>query len=151
MDKKKIITGLVIIALVIGGIYYYRMQGVDDEDPFTEYKVAMQSDVAGGATPADTLAMFVAALKVNDAVAAAQLFMLDDSGSRAKWITKLTDLKAQGMLAQVADDIEKNAKPTSPAYEGDAGYELLNNDGTVGAIIDMELNTFSRVWKLQSL
>ncbi len=149
--KKKLIIGLTAIALLVGGVYFWQMQSAGDADPFAEYKLAMAQDGAGGATPEETLRMFIAALRANDADAAAQLFMLDDFGSRATWQAQLADLKARGMLTQMADDIEKNAKPTKSAYEGDAGFELLNDDGTVGAILDMELNTFSGVWKLQSL
>ena len=151
MEKKKVIVGLVVIAVIALGVYWYRMQANNDADPFAEYKMAMMRDDVGGATPAETLVMFIAALRANDVEAAAEFFMLDDNSSRAKWQTRMADLKAQGLFPQMADDIEKNAKPTSPAYEGDAGYELLNDDGTVGAILDMELNTFSGVWKLQSL
>ena len=151
MSKKKLIIGLAVVALVVGGVYFWRMGVEDDTDPFRDYKMAMMRDEVGGATPAETLAMFVAALRANDAEAAAELFMLDNNGSRAKWQAQLADLQAQGMFAQMADDIEKNAKPTKSAYEGDAEFELLNSDGTVGVLIDMELNKFSGVWKLQSL
>lgn len=151
MDKKRIIGGLVLIALAVGGVYWYRMRAESDADPFAGYKTAMQADDVGGATPAETLAMFIAALRAEDPVAAAELFILDDTGSRARWQERLVALGAAGMFQQMADDIEKNAKATNPTYEGDAGYELLNDDGTVGAILDMELNTFSGVWKLQSL
>lgn len=151
MDKKKVIIGLTVAAIAIAGVYWYRMQVVDDADPFRDYKMAMMRDEVGGSTPAETLAMFVAALRANDAEAAAELFMLDDNGSRAKWQAQLADLQVQGMFAQMADDIEKNAKPKTPLYEGDGGYQLFNNDGTVRSVIAMQLNIFSGVWKLQSL
>lgn len=151
MSKKKLIIGLAVVTVVIGGVYLWQMRAYDNADPFAEYTVAMTRDDVGGATPAETLALFITALRSDDTEGAAQLFMLDDFGSRAKWQAQLAALKARGMFAQMADDIEKNAQPTKPAYEGDAGYELLNNDGTVGAILDMELNMFSGVWKLQSL
>ena len=151
MDKKKVIIGLTVAAIAIAGVYWYRMQVVDDADPFREYKMAMMRDEVGGATPAETLAMFIAALRANNAEAAAELFMLDDNGSRAKWQAQLADLQAQGMFAQMADDIEKNAKLTDSTTEDYARYELLNSDGSVGAQIGMQLNIFSGVWKLQSL
>jgi len=151
MNKKKIIIGLAVVAVVLGGVEWYRAEMADDADPFAEYKMAMARDNAGGATPAETLGMFIAALRANDDAVAAQLFMLDDYGSRATWEAQLADLKARGMLLKMADDIEKNAKATNPTYEGDAGYELLGDDGMVRLFLDMELNTFSGVWKLQSL
>ncbi len=150
MGKKKIIIGLLVAAIAVGGAYWHRMRAEADTDPFAEYKAAMQRDDVGGATPAETLRMFVSALRANDDVAAARFFMLDDDGGRTKWEGRLADLKLRGMLGRMADDIEKEARPTDPSYEGDAGYELLNDDGTVGAVIDMEFNKFSGVWKLQS-
>lgn len=150
MTKKKIIVLLAVLAAVAVGFYYYRLQP-DMSDPFVAYQAAMRKDAVGGKTPAETLRLFVAALKANDAQGAAQYFMLDDNLSRAKWEKQLGDLKAQRMLIKMADDIEKNAQAIKPLYEGDGGYELLNNDGTIRDILDMEFNKFSGVWKLQSL
>lgn len=151
MDKKKIIGGLVAVALVFGGVYFWRMRALDNADPFAGYKAAMAADRVGGATPAETLTMFIAALRAEDPVAAAELFMLDDTGSRAKWQERLVALGAAGMFQQMADDIEKYAKMANSTTEDYARYELLNSDGSVGAQIGMQLNTFSGVWKLQSL
>ena len=151
MDKKKIIGGLAAVVIVIGGVYFWQVKIQRDSDPFAAYEAAMKEDGAGGATPAETLAMFIAALRAGDDRAAAQLFMLDDYGSRAAWEARMADLKAQGVFGGMADDIEKNAKMTEPTYEGDAGYELLDDGGIVKQFLDMELNTFSGVWKLQSL
>ena len=151
MDKKKLVIGLAVVALVVGGVYFWRLGVDDDADPFRDYKMAMMRDEVGGSTPEETLAMFIAALRANDAEAAAELFMLDDNGSRATWQAQLADLKARGMFAQMADDIEKNAKPTKPSSDDYVRYELLNSDGSVGAQIGIQLNIFSGVWKLQSL
>lgn len=150
MDKKKIIIWLAVLALIVGGVYYYRSRG-DSSDPLVAYEAAMQKDTVGGATPAETLAMFIVALRANDAKGAAQFFMLDDNLSRAKWEAQLADLKSQGMLAKMADDIEKNAKATKSLTDDYVRYELLNNDGTVGVAIGIQFNKFSGVWKLQSL
>lgn len=150
MDKKKAVWGLVAVALAVCSVYWYRLQAADDADPFAEYKAAMQRDDVGGATPAETLRMFVSALRANDDAAAARLFMLDDNGSRAQWEAQLADLKLRGMLVKMADDIERNARPTNPAYEGNAQFEVLNPDGIVSTLIVMQLNKFSGVWKLQS-
>ena len=150
MNKKKLIVSLAVVAIVAAGFYYYQTKP-DVSDPLVAYKAAMGKDTVGGKTPAETLALFVAALKANDATGAAQYFMLDDNVSRAKWEKQLADLQAQGMLIQMADDIEKNAQATNPTYEGDAGYELLDDSGMVRKFLDMELNKFSGVWKLQSL
>ena len=150
MNKKKLIVSLAVVAVIAAGFYYYQTKP-DVSDPLVAYKAAMGKDTVGGKTPAETLALFVAALKANDARRAAQYFMLDDNLSRAKWEKQLTDLQTQGMLVKMADDIEKNAQATKPAYEGNAQFEIVNQDGSVGALIVMQFNKFSGVWKLQSL
>ena len=81
---------------------------------------------------------------------ASKYFLLDENGSREKWEKGLAELKEKNLLQQMANDIEKEAKATKPSYEGDAGFELLNDDGTVGILVDMELNQYSGVWKIES-
>ena len=148
MGKKRAVICLGVCAAVVVGAYFFmKMRGPDD--PIARYDAVMAKDDVGGATPRATLDMFVAALRANDAEKAASYFMLDDNLSRATWADRLNQLKEKGLLGRMADDIEKNAQATKPAYEGDAEFEILNNDGSVGALIDMERNKFSGVWKLQ--
>jgi hypothetical protein len=147
--KKKTITVLLVLLLLVGGVYWYRMREARDADPFAEYKVAMQRDDVGGSTPEETLRMFISALRANDDVAAARLFMLDKYGSRTKWEARFAELKMEGMLTKMADDIEKNAQKSISAYETNAQFEVLDQNELVKILIVMELNKFSGVWKLQ--
>jgi len=148
--KRGAVVALAVFAAVLVGTYVFKDQPTDGEAVIAAFEAAMAADTAGGATPEETLALFVATLRADDADGAAQYFLLDDELSREKWVARLNDLKRRGLLGQIAEDIEENAQPVMPSYEGDAGFQLLNNDGTVGAEIDMELNPFSGVWKLQS-
>ena len=146
--KKAVICLGACAALIIGAYFFMKMRG--PEGPIARYNAAMAKDDVGGATPQATLDLFVAALRANDAEKAAGYFMLDDDLSRTTWTDRLIQLKEKGLLGRMADDISKMAQATKPAYEGDAEFEILNNDGSVGALIDMERNKFSGVWKLQS-
>ncbi len=149
--KRKAVAVLAIVAIAVVATYLYaEKQIAEDADPYFEYKAAMMRDEVGGKTPQETLDMFVAALRANDAEAAAALFMLDDNLSREKWVAQFMDAKQRGVLGQLADDIEQNAKPGTPAYEGDYGYVFYGPNGIVSGQIDMEFNIFSGVWKLQS-
>ena len=147
--KKYLILVGAAVAVAVGGIYVINRG--DMNDPVKRYQAAMAADAAGGKTPAETLRMFVAALRAHDVARAASYFILDDNLSRAQWVDYFTELKRKNVLDRMADDIEKNARPGTPAYEGDYGFILRNKDGSIGLEIDMELNPLSGVWKLQSL
>lgn len=149
MNKRNTIVGLLIILAALVGYYMYGIRSLTANDPLAAYKQAMREDIYGGKTPEETLRLFVSALRAGDVQLAGSYFLLDTRLSREKWIMQLQEIKNNNLLARMADDIEKDAKPTMSSYQGDAGYELLNKDGTVGVVIDMEFNPFSGVWKLQ--
>lgn len=148
--KRGAVVALAVFAAVLLGTYAFKDRGTDGGAVIAEFEAAMEADDVGGATPDETLALFIAALRVEDADGAAQYFMLDDELSREKWVVRLNDLKRRGSLQNMADDIAQNAVPGTPTYEGDYKFFLRNEDGTIGLEIDMELNPFSGVWKLQS-
>lgn len=150
MHKRIIIIGLAISAVLLIGYYAYVVRSLTANDPLGAYKQAMREDIYGGKTPEETLRLFVAALRAGDVGLASNYFMLDENASREQWAERLREIKDANFLARMADDIEANARPSPPSYEGHAGFELLNDDGTLGALISMQFNPFSGVWKLQS-
>ncbi len=87
------------------------------------YVEAMTEDSYGGKTPQETIDLFVAALKANDAELAAKYFMLDEKSSRDNWLRALTQLKEQGVLPKMAKDVNMASTNT-------------------------ELNKYSGVWKI---
>ena len=154
--KYYFLTGLVVILVIVGSGYYFWKKF--NPTPYDQgmrlienYEQLLREDTYGGKTPEETLKMFVEALKKEDVDLASKYFALDDNGRRKKWVARLTELKEKKLLQVMAGDIETKAKPTKPSYEGDAGFELLNDDGTVGVLIDMQLNEKSGVWKIESL
>ena len=153
MNKIYFLMVLVLVLLVAGGaVYYFWPQAVVDPGMLLiqNYEKQMRADTYGGKTPEETLKLFIEALKKEDVELASKYFILDDNGSREKWVVRLNELKEKKLLLTMAEDIEKDAKPAKPVYEGDAGFELFNNDGTVGVLIDMELNKYSGVWKIEN-
>lgn len=145
--------------MLAGGGYFvwdrYFSESARDVRAFKDYQKqveeAYRNDIYGGATPEETLKLFVEALKKEDIELASKYFALDDNLSREKWDNYLKQVKEKGLLKQMANDIEKDAKLGNPAYKSDAGFVLLNDDGTVGVQIDMEINPVSKVWKIESL
>lgn len=153
MNKKYFFLVLVLILVFGGGAAYYFWPRQADPGMLLieNYEQAMREDTYGGKTPEETLKMFVEALKKEDVELASKYFLLDDNGSREKWEKRLAELKEKNLLLTMAGDIETKAKAGDPAYESDAKFKLYNPDGTVGVLIDMQLNKYSGVWKIESL
>ena len=81
---------------------------------------------------------------------AAKYFMLDDKLSREKWVKSLQQLKDKGLLSGMATDLRK-AKGVKGDDKNDFGFELYGKDGIVSTLVDMQLNTYSQVWKIENL
>lgn len=116
-----------------------------------DYVAAMTADTYGGKTPQETLDLFVAALRSGDVELASKYFLLDENASREKWVASIQGVKDRGLLSRMADDIAVKANPVSGDDENDFGFELLNKDGVVAILIDMQFNRYSKVWKIENL
>jgi hypothetical protein len=119
----------------------------------------LKNDSYGGHTPEETLTIFIDALKKGDIELASKYFSLNtnmqspDYLTRKKWLDWLNSLKKEGQISVMIDNIEKMAKPdlTQRLNDNDYKFILRTENGVVGAIIDMELNKYSGVWKIESL
>ena len=105
--------GSVLLIIMGAGAYLFlsgyignnnNQVGINEESD-TRYVEAMAADTYGGQTPQETIDLFVAALRANDANLAAKYFMLDENLSRNKWVKILNQLKEQGVLVKMAEDI----------------------------------------------
>ena len=131
---------------------YFNPEYLDEFAKFEkQYVQAMTADTYGGSTPQATLDLFIDALKKEDADLAAKYFMLDDNLSRDKWIEALGEMKAKGLLDDMARDLEK-AKPDLEGKidENDFKFAIFDN-GVLSNLIDMQFNTYSKVWKIENL
>lgn len=162
VSKKRffVFAGILVGAVVLlaSSLYWYqwysdpgRLELKAFQDYQKQVEEAYKNDTYGGATPEETLRLFVEALKAEDIELASKYFALDDNLSRDKWVNFLEDVKNRSLLSQMANDIENYAQKGNSSYETDASFVLLNDDGTVGIQIDMELNTYSNIWKIESL
>ena len=159
--RQWLLVVLVILAIVLGFFYWRTIWKNKDEveirgdaaaEEFVKnYEEAMGADTYGGKTPEETLNLFVEALKKEDVELASKYFLLDDEGKRDKWVEYLQGVKDKGLMKQMAEDIEKEAKPGKSSYKEDYVFELIDSDGSVGVSIDMEFNKFANVWKIESL
>ena len=115
------------------------------------YQKAMTADTYGGKTPQETLDLFVAALEKGDIELASKYFFLKENGERdEKWKEALIKTKAErGFDATI--DLFKRAKPDVSLWEGDFRFKIFGESGETEAMINLELNKYSNVWKIESL
>jgi len=150
-------VGLAVVILGIAGFFIWeRYQGYGEYRNYKaleqRYIEAMTEDIYGGKTPQETLNLFVTALKAGDVDLASKYFMLDDNLSREKWLKTLTIFKERGVLDDMAKDIEgAKEDKESKTSEEDFKFAAYTEDGIVGALIDMWFNTYSSIWKIESL
>jgi len=117
------------------------------------YEKAMKEDTYGGKTPEETLQMFIEALRKEDVELASKYFVLrSDGSSDPKWKEGLIKTKEIGKLQEVINVLLK-AKPDLGARISEEYYVFSTRDenGTVTADIDLRINKYSGVWKIESL
>ncbi|MBI2024720.1 MAG: hypothetical protein HYT03_01330 [Candidatus Harrisonbacteria bacterium] len=152
---KFVAVFLVIIALGVGGYFIFRGENQTEkaERGFRQYEEAMRADTYGGKTPQETLDLFIEALRAEDIELASKYFLYDDNLSKQKWVDRLNEIKNKGLLEIMANDIETRAKEDvkNKISENDFKFVLYADNEQVGARIDMQFNTYSGVWKIESL
>ena len=118
------------------------------------YEKAMREDTYGGKTPQETLDMFVAALRAGDVELASKYFMLNASGKvDEKWINGLKKTKEEGRFSEVANLLSK-ALPILQDRTSNEDYRfaVYDTDGSrIKIYVNLELNVFSKIWKIESL
>ncbi|MFA6136264.1 MAG: hypothetical protein WC705_02815 [Candidatus Paceibacterota bacterium] len=159
------ITFILILTVVLGGFLVYEKyfsasarsarETQQNYEKYLnwekQYSEAMTADTYGGKTPQQTLNMFIEALKKGDAGLASKYFILNEEGKvDQKWIDGLNKTKEAGELTNVANKLSK-AIPAGSVMEGYFGFETRDARGELISDINMKLNKFSNVWKIESL
>jgi hypothetical protein len=170
----KFFIGFLVIMVLVGGGYFVwerylspvakanRETQKNYEKYLTwqaNYEKAMKEDIYGGKTPEETLQMFIDALKKEDIELASKYFALEENTNdpdyltRKKWENYFLVVRDKNLLQKMVIDLERDLKPlTNPnALKEEFSYGLFNEDGTVGVSIDLKLNKYSGVWKIESL
>ena len=141
------------------GYFYWKMflrvpqtAPMTGEEYVKNFEKLMRADVVGGQTPEETLKMFIAELRKEDAGAAAQYFLLDDEGKRDKWVTYLQDIKDKQLMQKMANDLEEAKADLESVISGsDYNFVVLDSKGDVSREVNLELNKFSGLWKIESI
>lgn len=115
-----------------------------------DYEEAMKNDTYGGKTPEETLALFVDALKKEDIDLASKYFLIDDKNSQETWRKALEEKKNADKLQDIINLIEK-ARPAGSAMENYFGFEIRDDKNQLLHDINMILNKYNKIWKIESL
>jgi len=119
----------------------------------------LRADTYGGKTPQETLDLFIAALRAGDVDLASKYFALNTNSQSPdylkqdpKWVAGLIQAKEERQLEKIINLLEV----AEPALEDitrddDYAFRILNNSGESEGYVDMKLNTYSNVWKIESL
>lgn len=134
---------------VFAGVRYYRYR--DDAkklDAVNAYLDIFRNDTYGGATPEETLRLFVDALKAGDVELASKYFMPDDNGSREKWESIFRRVNERDGLAGIISIVER----TSLADVFENSSAIFESRDAMGIVdVSIELVNNGKVWKIESL
>jgi len=158
--NKKAIAGAVVIVLIVGGFWYLNNKKFDPSVDVRAFKTAgefenyyknldelYKKDTYGGATPEETLALFIEALKKGDTELAAKYFVLEKQKEEAG---ELLVGKNNGVLNLLIGDLEKE-KIGSNFSEGKYRFVTHDNNNNAEFQFDLVFNPFTKVWKIESL
>ncbi|MFH1346901.1 MAG: hypothetical protein ABIH10_01480 [Spirochaetota bacterium] len=116
------------------------------------YEDAMKNDIYGGKTPEETLKMFIDALKKDDVELASKYFMLDKNGEvNQKWAKGLQDTKDAGQFQNLANLLSGAIIDSSNSISAEDFKFKAYENNVLKAYINMQLNKYSGVWKIESM
>ncbi len=148
---------LFLIFVILAGywiwFYYYSPYAVIGQNvrkyerAIKQMEEDLKADIYGGKTPEQTLQMFVEALTKEDIELASKYFALGGPLSREEWKQKIKK-ETKELI-----DIVSRAVPTSGQEPSERSFwfSVYDNKGETEQLIEMFFNTWSGVWKIQSL
>lgn len=122
------------------------------EEAMNKISKTLMEDTYGGKTPQETLDMFIDALEKGDIELAGKYFALDVNLSRQKWVDALRDSYENDEISKIID-LLKRLKPSSKQSILETEYEfiVLGDSGLADYILHMNLNEYSKIWKIESM
>ena len=118
-----------------------------------KYEAAMKADTYGGKTPEETLGMFIDALKKGDIELASKYFVLREDGlNDPKWLNALIEKRGEDDLNRVINITSLAVRDKeSSSMSNIAWFVVLDEKKELIADIELSLNTYSQIWKIESL
>jgi hypothetical protein len=95
--------------------------------------------------------MFITALENDDLESASKYFSLNSNGDTdPKWLEMLQEAKNEERMDK-AIELIKSAEYAGSSMSGYAGFNVLNEDGTIMYNISLRQNNYSSLWKIEDI
>lgn len=155
---------ILVVASVAGGAWAWKIyfsKEARDIAAFREYQQqvedAYRNDTYGGATPEETLRLFVEALKKEDIELASKYFALDDNERNDTYLTynnskrALLNAQKENRLTEIINLVSKAEYESGSDVFNTASFVVYNNAGELLADIELWFNKLTKVWKIKNL
>ncbi len=173
-SKKKVwfvVIAVAAVILVLACIFawfgYFSQEAREDRElqakanraqaALDEFEEAMRNDTYGGATPEETLQLFIAALEAGDIELASKYFALEDNMNdpdyltRRKWEEGLRSTQQEGKIQIIISDLKEVRLESVNNFMETAWFSVRDVNGEMQHEILLGFNKSSGVWKIESL
>lgn len=154
INYKKILKVLAVLFVlfwvgVFSLSYLYTKQEKEKQEKYlADLRRPYLEDKYGGATPEETFAMFLDALKKEDLDLASKYFIFEEQKERKEYFEKV---KSVGRWQEMVNDLSRQLVYKDSLYEDNKQYEIKNTDGKIiFGLVDF-VKYPSGVWKLTEL
>lgn len=154
MQKNVMKFGAGVLGLVIAGgaVWYGVLLYQERQSPeyalMREYEKLMEAyknDTYGGATPEETLRLFIDALKAGDTDLAAKYFVVEEQENQTKY---LRDVKDKNLIETMVNELQRTELSIT---EDKAFFSLVGKDGIVESDLIMRMDETKGLWKILEL
>lgn len=115
-----------------------------------QYEEAMKNDTYGGKTPEETLSLFISALEKGDVDLASRYFLIGEKISQSEWRDGIQKMKDAAQLEFIINDIKSSELLERSEMLNYAIFRTTNKESGPHDI-SLKLNTYSNIWKIESL
>lgn len=116
-----------------------------------QYKDQLAADKYGGQTPQETINLFADALRKGDVDLASKYFVRNTDGSiKPEVIDVLKKAKTNENLSYLSDALNKSKYDEYASNDNFAFFSSGNSDGDNIISVELRLDSYSKVWKIES-
>ena len=112
----------------------------------------LKNDTDGGATPEETLQLFITALKKNDIEQAEKYFVIYPEDKQVSLVGIIKKLQDAGEMEKFIEYLGKVKQEKGDGIlDGNVTFSYVNKDGKMDIGIEITKSKYSTVWKIENL